>query len=402
MNKINLLLIRVAGYDNQTALQCTSSEIKKLSIAGMMVLIPALLALFSYSYAFYFFCGNAFLAICGGILSAIVLLIIDRSIMAYGRPGTFSFGLIGRALLAIAIGFLLAEPIVLKIFEDSIEEQLFVKQEKAKADKNAELNEKILLIKNDLNSRREHLDKLQEAYTGEMDGTSGSKLRNQGPIYQQKYNDFKAYQTEFLRYQTIADFEMQNIQKEKELFALALENKNAQGFIGRMRALSELGSKESVVFWTTWLLRLFFMLIELLPLLIKISPTGDLGLYYKILDMNDLEQKRILELSSQERLEYRQKEEKLRITKALAELYFKQIQTVIDSKEKDSIYLMDKVLNISQKKMDLISKAMNIKEKSLLEEVLAQFGQIHEGFMLTVNDLIEKSKLNSQMIIYEK
>ncbi len=52
--------------------------------------------------------------------------------------------------------------------------------------------------------------------------------------------------------------------------------------------------------------------------------------------------------------------------------------------------------------MDLISKAMNIKEKSLLEEVLAQFGQIHEGFMLTVNDLIEKSKLNSQMIIYEK
>ena len=169
-----------------------------------------------------------------------------------------------------------------------------------------------------------------------------------------------------------------------------------------MRALSELGSKESVVFWATWLLRLCFMLIDLLPLFIKISPTGDLGLYYKIVDMNDLEQKRILELTSQERLEYRQKEEKLRITKALAELYFKQIQTVIDSKEKESIYLMDKVLNISQKKMDLISKAMNIKEKSLPEEVLAQFGQIHEGFMLTVNDLIEKSKLNSQMIIYEK
>ncbi|MBL0053076.1 MAG: DUF4407 domain-containing protein [Bacteroidetes bacterium] len=152
------------------------------------------------------------------------------------------------------------------------------------------------------------------------------------------------------------------VDAEKQGEFNTIESKNADGLIGRMRALTALGEKEPVVKFTTWLLRIFFCLIELLPLLIKISPTGDRWLYYELIDINDKERAEIFLMSSEERKVVHQQAERLRYTQEYAELCVKETQIISSAKEKDSMYLMERATAISEKKLDFISKAVkNIK-----------------------------------------
>jgi len=395
ITKIQTLLIWAGGFDNQTAELCTSSEKRKMSIAGSMVFIPAFLALFSYSYGFYFVFANINGAIIGGIVAAIILFIIDRSIMAYGRPGKFSLGMIGRVLLAVTIGFLLAEPLILKIFEDSIIETQYAEVNVAKSDIEKPFDGKIAKLQDEIKLSNRNLKTLQQAYTSEMDGTGGSKIRNQGPIYQQKYHDYLRFQKQDSINEIKTNTLIQEIQNKKALALTSVEKSKANGLIGRMRSLSNLGEKEPIVHWTSWLLRIFFCLIELLPILIKISPTGDRGLYYKLVDANDEEKEKIFEMCSKERLEFKSQEEKLRLTEAFAELCYKETQIVTSYKEKDSLYLMLKAQEMTEHKLEFVARAIkNIKDESVLKEVLGYFDSVHSGFMETINQLIIKSNSN--------
>lgn len=395
ITKTQSMLLWAAGFDKVTAEECTSPEILKMTIAGSMVFIPAFLALFSYSYGFNFIFRNIIAAIACGIASAIVLFIIDRSIMAYGRPGTFSLGLIGRILLAVTVGFLLAEPLILKIFEDSIQEQQFTEVNVAKSNAAAPFDVRIKRLQDQLNEGQQRLYNLQQAYTGEMDGTGGSGIRNQGPIFEKKYTDYEDYKTQYASDKITTAAEIAELQKQKDNALTMAKDNQADGLIGRMRALSQLGNKEPIVHWTSWILRIFFTLIELLPLLIKMTPAGDKGLYYKLVDMNDDEKQQIFEMSSKERLEYKQQEEKLRLTQAFAELCHKETQIIAGNKEKDSLYLMVKAHEMAEKKIDFVGRAIkSIKDEALLKQVLEQFEQIHAGFMNTIDQLIARSNSN--------
>lgn len=392
---IQSLLIWAAGFDKQTAALSTSSEVRKMTIAGSLVFIPAFLALFSYSYGFYFIFKDTYAAIAGGIISAMVLFIIDRSIMAYGRPGQFSWGLLGRVALAVTVGFLLAEPLILKIFDDSIQEQQFTELTTAKSKAAVPYDTQINELQSTLNAGERRLNELQNAYTVEMDGTGGSGIRNQGPIYEKKYQDYQDYQKMYAANQIITADKIDDIQRQKAAAMQQVVQNNADGLIGRMRALSSLGEKEPIVHWTTWLLRIFFTLIELLPLLIKISPAGDRGLYYKLVDLNDDEKEQIFKMSSKERLELKQQEEKLRLTEAFSELCHKETQVIAEHKAKDSIYLMAKAQEITDKKIDFVARAMKrIKDESVLKEVLARFDEAHAGIMTIIQQLINKSNSN--------
>ena len=116
---------------------------------------------------------------------------------------------------------------------------------------------------------------------------------------------------------------------------------------------------------------------------------------YFWLNMNDDERQRTYEMSSEERLKVKQQEEKLRLTQAFAELCHKETQIIAANKEKDSIYLMAKAQELTEKKIDFVGRAVkNIKDEGLLKEVLARFDQIHAGFMATINQLISNSNSN--------
>lgn len=397
MKKLNVIqktLIWLSGHDRKTAENCTSSEVKKICIYGSMVMIPGLVGLFSYSYGFYFVFKIVSAAIIGGVVMTFVLIMIDRSILAFGR-GKFSIGMFGRLCMAMTAGCLLAEPIVLKIFEDSIDEQKYVEVQQLKKAAAIPYQIQVAALDDELKKDQTRVNELQAAYTGEADGTTGSHIRNQGPIYEMKKQDYldakQSYDAKVARYTA----KIQNINIDKEAEYAGIENKNADGLIGRMRALSALGDKEPIVKYTTWLLRIFFCLIELLPLLIKISPSGDRGLYHGLVDIADKEREQIYTMSSEERKVVHHQAEKLRYTQEYAELCMKETQIISSSKEKDTVFLMDRATALTEKKLDFITRATKtIKDPAMLQTVINHLNEIHDGFMMTIEHLLSKSNRN--------
>ena len=384
-----------AGFDSKTAAQCTTSEVRKMTIAGSMVMIPPLVGLFSYGYAFYFIFNSIKGAIIGGVVSAIVLLLIDRSIMVYGRPGTFSFGMVGRVLLALTVGFMLAEPIVLKVFEDSITEQQYSEVTAAKKTAAIRFNKKITAVDSLLKEDERRLYKFQKGYTQEMDGY-GSKLgEGQGDIYDKKVADYNNYKKEYRNKEVGAKAQIDTIKSQRKKRLEQIESKKDDGLIGRMRALHNLGESEPIVRNTTWLLRIFFILIELLPILIKISPTGDSGLYYKIVDIGDKERETVFAGLSKDREQIIMKEEQIRYAARYAELCEQELTNISNSKGNDAIHLMGRVLSMAEKKMEFKQRAANkITDEVLLNRVYIQIDEIFDGFVSTIDQLNGRSNDN--------
>lgn len=395
MTKITRFMIWAGGYDVQTAKLCTSSEINKLAIVGSTLFIAPLVGLFSYTYAFYFIFNNYFAAVFGGIFFSLVIFIIDRSIIAIGRPNKYSLGIFARFLLAVTIGFLLAEPITLKIFEDSIVEQ----QQKEILSKKENIinyydNKTKDLHKIEADGQKK-IDHLQLAYTQEMDGTGGSRIRNQGPIYKRKYADYLNFKKKFLSEQIELDNQIKKLLSERNSEITSMENKHADGLIGRLRALNTLGNKEPIVFWASWLIRLFFVFIELIPVFIKITPTGDKGLYYLLVDQNDEEREAIMQMTRAERKKLYEKEERLRVIKLFYELCNKEIQIFVDGKRKDSVYLMNTIKSMLKNKLSIQQQVgKKIKDSEILNETLLQIDDIYTGFVNLVKQILDRSDNN--------
>jgi len=395
MKHLEKFFIWSAGFDVQTAENCTSSEKNKMMIVGMSLFIAPLVALFSYGYAFSFIFGNTTAAIIGGSVSALVILMIDRSILALGRPGHLSFGMVARIFLAVIIGFLLAEPLTLKIFSDSIVEEQYqeLKSKEEKIINEADQKYKELLSKIDF--ERKKLDELQRGYVEEMDGTGGSRIRNQGPIYERKYQDYLDYRQLFLDNQRNTTAFLKQVEQEKNQELSSLQQAQAKGIVGQLRSLHNLSNKEPIVFWASWLIRLFFCLIELIPIFIKLTPTGDRALYYNLVDQKDREYEKINKITQEERIKLLEKHEKLRFVKQYSELCNQELQVIAEAKEKDSVFLMRTMQTMVDKKLELQQKVIEkIKEPNLLNETLTKLEEIHFGFSSLIKKMLERSNLN--------
>jgi hypothetical protein len=395
INFLQRLFVWLGGFDLKTAEKCTSSETKKMTIAGSLVLIPPLVAVFSYGYAVFLVSKSIVAGAIGGCLFAAVLLLIDRSIMAYGRPGHFSFGMIGRVILAITMGFIIAEPILLKVFEDSISEQRYHKVDQAKQAITAEYDKRIYSVQAGIEKERTRLYDLQEAYTREMDGTGGSGVQNKGPIYQKKLADYRASESSFVLAQKKASEEIQQIEQAKNARFDAIERTEANGLIGRLRLLQQLGEKEPYVQWASWLLRIAFILIELLPLLLKISPSGDRNLYHKVIDIQDQEQEAVIMALSKEREQIIVKEEEIRYAQKYSELVQQEVANIANGKFKDTVHLADRLMAMAEKRIEFKSRAVKkIADEESLQQVLIQLDSIFEGFVNAVDNLTGRSNSN--------
>ena len=81
--------------------------------------------------------------------------------------------------MAMTAGFMLAEPIVLKIFEDSIEEQKYTELKQQKETAAMPYQTQVNALEDELKKDEARVNKLQTAYTEEADGTGGSGIRKQ-------------------------------------------------------------------------------------------------------------------------------------------------------------------------------------------------------------------------------
>jgi hypothetical protein len=352
---------------HQDLLKQFPSEHAKHSGLGGVLLATLVLASLAAGYAIYTVFDNWAYAIGFGIIWGLIIFNFDRFLVSTMRKYGISkrkqlWMAVPRLALALLIGFTIARPLEMKIFEKEINVKMT-----ENLHKKIQLNDSLLALENekqinDATNERQRLvnrkdaiedtlHRLQTAYVQEADGTGGSGQRGIEELTQLKINAFDQVRTQFgpevlqLERKIAAQDEILTNakagveQKRQDYAASATTN---MGFLERNKALSDLSGEESSVFWSCLLLSLLIILIEIGPILSKlIMPIGpyDIALAKEELlqmaaDENHIRAEKEMRNEKKKAFFQRQKEMSDQLVSKLTELQKKHIDKELDQWER--------------------------------------------------------------------
>ena len=285
---------------HQELLKQFPSEHSKYFGLGGVILATFVLAALSSGYAINSVFGNWGWTLGFAIIWGLIIFNFDRFLVStmrkYGVSPRKQLSMaLPRMALAILIGFTIARPLELKIFEKEINTKMV-----ENTHKKIQLNDSLLQAENTalmqtteaersrLYARKQAIEddlgRKQQAYVQEADGTGGSQVRGVKKIAQLKLDAYtSSAQQATPELQQLSN----NIRLQDSILATAKGNQEAKraqyeaaalanvGFLERNKALTDLASEESSVFWTSFLLSLLIILIEVGPIISKlIMPMG--------------------------------------------------------------------------------------------------------------------------------
>ena len=350
-----------AGAYQELLKDCPSEQTKYAGLGGV-ILATFVLAALSAGYAIYSVFNDPLWAFGFALVWGLIIFNFDRFLVATMRKygvarNTQIWMAMPRIALALLIGFTIARPLELKIFEKEIDVQILENRHKKML-----LNDSLLQAENRtvlttaqlerqrLMTRKSGLEdtlhQLQQAYVQEADGTGGSLHRGIDKLTRLKQD---AYQSALQQHSPeLRELEGQ-IHYQDSLLAGANADKQLKqrgyeaqvtadvGFLEKNKALSDLSAKEGSVFWANLLITLLIILIETGPILSKlIMSTGPYDL-------------------------------------ALAKMELLQMATAEDEMRRDKELIQDKKTGIYAQKEgisdELIQKLAAIQKKHIQEEL---------------------------------
>ncbi|MEO6537816.1 MAG: DUF4407 domain-containing protein [Ferruginibacter sp.] len=264
-------------------------------IIGMTVLATWLFATFTWTYFFSTIVDNFFIALPLGIFMGFIILTIDRALI----KGITKFNkrrfapLLFRGLLALTIGTFMAQPAVLYMFDKEIKLQTSLDNEKKKMVKRQELDALYKNQKDELNIKKEALQKetglkyndvtaARSNFLSETDGSGGTGKVGIKDIAIAKRNEYQKLDEEYQGVLNVNRVKISGVENElKEIedkikkaendFTSYLNN----GFLTRVEALSNLLKANSALQFRYYLIVFILMLIELMPVIAKtMLPSG--------------------------------------------------------------------------------------------------------------------------------
>jgi hypothetical protein len=371
-----------AGAHQQLLKQYPSEQTKYSGLGGV-ILATFVLASLSSGYAIHTVFNNWLITIPFAIVWGLIIFNFDRFLVSTMRKYGVSrrkqiWMAVPRLALALLIGLTIARPLEMKIFEKEIDTKVV-----ENVHKKIQLNDSLLKIenaaltqnatdeRNRLTQRKlgieDTLHQLQQAYVHEADGTGGSMQRGIDNITRLKLNAYTQAQAQYAPElaQLTAGIKSQDSilntantgleEKRKQYEATALAN---VGFLERNKALANLIDEESSVFWTSLLISLLIILIEIGPILSKLMmPVGpyDIALAKEELlamaaSENEIRQDKEVSYEKRKTFYKKQKEMSDKLVDKLSSLQEKHINEELDKWErgewspKDHRASMDEVM----------------------------------------------------------
>ncbi len=330
-----------AGAHQQLLKEFPSEHTKYAGLGGV-ILATFVLAAVSSGYAVYSVFGNIGWTIVFAFIWGLIIFNFDRFLVSTMRKYGVStrkqiWMAVPRIVLALLIGVTIARPLELKIFEKEIDTKVaqnmhkkmllndsLLQQENKTLVQTAETERNRLLARK--LSLEDTLHRLQQAYVQEADGTGGSGQRGIENLTRLKMDAYGSAVTQFspeLKQLRAGIFQQDSILNNAKA---TLEEKRKQyetgikanvGFLERNKALSDLSTEESSVLWTSILLSLLIILIEIAPVLSKlITQTGpyDIALAKEeLMQMaaSENEMRKDKELTSEKRKAFYQKQKEI-------------------------------------------------------------------------------------------
>jgi Domain of unknown function (DUF4407) len=306
MNRFRRMLIACSGAVGHVLEkpECRGDAMKHAMI-GAFVLLTAIFAFFSSTFAFYTGISSLPLAIVLGVAWALMIFTLDRFIVSgirksdvEGLPFEQRFRrrlvewiiALPRLVLAALISFVVATPLELRFFQREIDAQLAQNQTIARQTAGKQLDAEFALIP-ELRQKNDELRKsiadawnkhaaAQTLANKESVGQAGyTRLIGDGPVYRKL--KAQADQLEQLAQQTaktntaaiaINDARIAELEAERQRrlaqFVKAIDNSG--GFLDRYRALGQMAKANDDVRTARLFLILLVLAIELTPVITKL------------------------------------------------------------------------------------------------------------------------------------
>jgi hypothetical protein len=164
MKKTTRFLWWCAGARPDILENCPTDHAKYFGIGGT-ILFTALMASFAGGYAFFTAFQNSFLAILFGVFWGLLIFNLDRYIVATIGKGDGTskitkeewLSAAPRLIMAVLLGFVIATPLELKIFEPEIKTIV----ERLKIDKGEELKSRDVSFNLDINDSKKRLSEIE-------------------------------------------------------------------------------------------------------------------------------------------------------------------------------------------------------------------------------------------------
>jgi len=386
-----------AGAHQQLLKQFPSEHTKYAGLGGV-ILATFVLAALSAGYAVYSVFGNIGWTVVFACIWGLIIFNFDRFLVSTMRKYGVStrkqlWMTLPRMVLALLIGVTIARPIELKIFEKEIDTKVAqnihhkillndsLLQRENQLQVQAATTERDRLLGRKL-SLEDTLYRLKQSYVQEADGTGGSGRRgieNLTRLKMDAYNSsFKQAAPEIqqldvavAQQDSIINGARASLEDKRKQYEATV--KNNVGFLERNKALSDLSDEEASVQWTSLLLSLLIILIEIGPILSKlIMQVGpyDIALakeelIYMAAAENDIRKDKEISFAKKKAFYEKQKEVSGQLADKMTALQQKNIDEELDKWErgewdpKDHRASMDEV-------MRKIKERYNYKEEDLL------------------------------------
>lgn len=265
--------IWAAGASKTTLDDCPRSEQLKYAALGMAMYIPALLGVVT---ATYIGCDIFELEypLLLGLFWGLIIFMIDRALvvgMQRNQKERYDWSsMVLRILLATMIGLVVATPIELMVFDREIQEQLAFEKEESFKQFDAEQEDEIREVRERIDQAEAEVDAAYAIYLDEVNNSIGGRRPGHGPEAKIKRADWEEKKQRFEQ-ETLPklEAEIDEIEAKYESKKANWVETQAEGLGGRLEALHRTQERKPMIFYAHIALWLFFLFIELVPVLAK-------------------------------------------------------------------------------------------------------------------------------------
>lgn len=272
-----------AGVDSNTLNRCSSSEQNKYKILGSMIYVPLVTGMVSIIFGCLYYTTNVLVIAAACLLWGGVVFCIERALISSLRPKTFNFAVCFRVVAAVAMSAIISELLIMFLFQDQISEYGNVKSDKEVEAIHEKYRDRIESLQEELKEYNDEIAKQESALIEEIQGVSGSMKRGDGKVAAEKRKALERktalYETEKRRIET----EIADLKAEDALAKKSIDLRRKSGLMESVIGLHEMARTNRTVFWVLVIMHVFFLTIELMPLVIKLSYRG--SQYYDIQDV---------------------------------------------------------------------------------------------------------------------
>lgn len=369
----------IAGVDKETLALCSSSEKNKFAILGSLILVPIITSGLATAFCLRFYTDKLTVILLSCLVSSMLVFVIERGLISSLRPGKINLAVLFRVIMAFAMSMIVSELLTIAIFGQDLQAYLSTEKENMyESIYSSGIGEQDKL-RSELAEVKAVLDMKEKAYLDEIDGRDGTGIHGYGPSAKAKE---LALQEERQNYEDLKlklEQEMVRARNHSEAVIASVKENAKTGILDSIRALHALAEEDALVCWVLVIFHIFFLFLELMPLVIKLSFDGNQ--YYDIQDLQNDQQLEVIKVTSKDRSKVLKLQSECDLKQRELAIRTRRVKDALDQEEQVSLVEAQSLFDTLKQLEELAVAADKTFSKENADQFSLQLEEMFQRFL---------------------